>query len=725
MPTVPPFIFVTVYLQDTIPRVGIVLWSVFCLTKVHNIVMDEKVVEEWTNEECNEDVDGEIDKGEEDKIKDHIAKREFVNDFGATCLVPYVGMEFASDGQAFELYNAYAKYVGFSVRRYSTRKSRRDGTILSRQFVCYRHGFREQRYVNRADRKRKVKAITRTGCEATLLVNKRNNGKWVVRKFVEEHNHNMVTGIKVHLLPSHRRIHADTEDEIDKRGCPSSRTTPAVKTMAIESGRSSTGNVGRDPRNYIMSSLPTKRLEKGEREILIKYFERLHAENPGFFFAVGFDKENDVTNFLWVDARSRMDYCCFGDVVTFDTTYNTNGCKMPFASFMGVNNHQQSVLFGCALLYDDTEASLVWLFETWLKSMLGRHPISMITDQDQSMTTAVAQVFPQTCHRFCLRHIFQNATIKAFSVHEDFAKDFRKCIYTRGTIVEFESQWVSLLEKYNARDNVWLKSMYEKREKWVPTYLRHTFFADTSTTHHSDSINSYFDGYVDMKVGSYEFIKQYERAIFNQRGKENEEDYRSNDIAPKLKSVLPMEEEAAKLYTRTIFVKFQEELFRKDRHIADKIEDDGTAITYRVTNHRKQGRGYTVNFNASETRANCSCQKFEFAGILCRHILLVFRMSNVISLPLHYVLRRWTKHAKPGDALEVLGIEMQGDDERAVWLRHYNLMLLSHNILSKGAKNAKIYDMVVCGLQHISKELDAAENDAASRQHENIELGQS
>ncbi|RYR78227.1 hypothetical protein Ahy_A01g002960 isoform B [Arachis hypogaea] len=38
-------------------------------------------------------------------------------------------------------------------------------------------------------------------------------------------------------------------------------------------------------------------------------------------------------------ARSRAAYEYFGDVVSFDTTYNTNKYNLVFCSFVGVNHH--------------------------------------------------------------------------------------------------------------------------------------------------------------------------------------------------------------------------------------------------------------------------------------------------------------------------------------------------------------------------------------------------
>ena len=54
-----------------------------------------------------------------------------------------------------------------------------------------------------------------------------------------------------------------------------------------------------------------------------------------------------------------MTYQYFGDVETFDTTYKTNKYDMPFAPFTRLYHHCQSILFGCALLQDETKQTFV------------------------------------------------------------------------------------------------------------------------------------------------------------------------------------------------------------------------------------------------------------------------------------------------------------------------------------------------------------------------------
>ena len=105
-----------------------------------------------------------------------------------------------------------------------------------------------------------------------------------------------------------------------------------------------------------------------------------------------------------------MDYKCFGDAVSFDTTFQTNKFEMHFAPILGTNHHKQTIIFGCALLFNKTIESFVWLFETFLTAMSGKNPSTIFTDQDVAMAAAIAFVFPNTSHRLCLWHIYLNAT---------------------------------------------------------------------------------------------------------------------------------------------------------------------------------------------------------------------------------------------------------------------------------------------------------------------------
>jgi hypothetical protein len=53
-----------------------------------------------------------------------------------------------------------------------------------------------------------------------------------------------------------------------------------------------------------------------------------------------------------------------------------------------------------------------WIFNTFLEAMGGKHPRTIITDQDMAMRPAIKEVFPETVHRNCFFHIKANATRK-------------------------------------------------------------------------------------------------------------------------------------------------------------------------------------------------------------------------------------------------------------------------------------------------------------------------
>lgn len=109
---------------------------------------------------------------------------------GPSGMEPYIGMEFESEEAAKAFYDAYASRSGFIMRVDAFRRSMRDGKVVWRRLVCNKEGFRKLR--PRRSENRKPRAITREGCKAMIVVKKEKTGKWVVTKFVKEHNHPLV-----------------------------------------------------------------------------------------------------------------------------------------------------------------------------------------------------------------------------------------------------------------------------------------------------------------------------------------------------------------------------------------------------------------------------------------------------------------------------------------------------------------------------------------------------
>src|SRR6187397_2308381 len=100
---------------------------------------------------------------------------------------------------------------------------------------------------------------------------------------------------------------------------------------------------------------------------MFTYFQTMVEGNSNFFYTYRVDEEGRLKNVLWVNARCRMAYEEFGDVVCFDSTYLTNEYKLPFYNFVGVNHHCQTILFGCALVNRETAETLEWVYNDWLR----------------------------------------------------------------------------------------------------------------------------------------------------------------------------------------------------------------------------------------------------------------------------------------------------------------------------------------------------------------------
>ncbi|XP_020962355.1 protein FAR1-RELATED SEQUENCE 8-like [Arachis ipaensis] len=79
----------------------------------------------------------------------------------------------------------------------------------------------------------------------------------------------------------------------------------------------------------------------------------MKKKNQNFFFELKLKDNQSIKLAFWTDARSRAAYQYFGDVISFDTTYNTNRYNLVCGCFVGVNHHSQSTLLGCALMKNE------------------------------------------------------------------------------------------------------------------------------------------------------------------------------------------------------------------------------------------------------------------------------------------------------------------------------------------------------------------------------------
>ncbi|CAK9147634.1 unnamed protein product [Ilex paraguariensis] len=338
-------------------------------------------------------------------------------------------------------------------------------------------------------------------------------------------------------------------------------------------------------------------------------------------------------------------------------------------------------------------------------------PVSIITDQDKAIQSAVSQVFPEARHCINKWHVLREGQERLAHVchaHPNFQVELYNCINMTETIEEFELAWDSILEKYDLRRNDWLQSLYNARGQWVPVYFRDSFFGAISPNQRNES--SFFDGYVNQQTTLPMFFRQYERALENSIEKEIEADFDTLCTTPVLRTPSPMEKQAANLYTKKIFSKFQEELVETFVYTANRIDGDGAISTYRVAKFEDDRKAYIVSLNIQDMRANCSCQMFEYSGILCRHILTVFTVTNVLTLPSHYIVKRWTRNAKSGVGLDEHG-ELHGQEVLTV--RYNNLCREAIRYAEEGAVAPETYNVAMVALREGGKKVAVVKKNVA------------
>lgn len=658
--------------------------------------MDAEVVNiDGHNRENHIEESPQLCKGEKKSINESSTGGESTRDNNCNAK-PHVGLMFHSADTAKAFYDAYSRSVGFSIHVGQFNRAQPDGPIITWDFACSREVYRRKNVES---------------CNAMMRIEGKGANSWVVTKFVEDHNHSMESPSKVQYLRPRRHFAGATKnvaDQVDATGdiCVSMdgnhvayESNRGVRSVSpIESSHPGRNAV---PVNY--TRLPSRKRTLGrDAQNLLNYFKKMQAENPGFFYAIQLDDENRMTNVFWADARSRTAYKYFGDAVIFDTMYRPNQYLVPFAPFTGVNHHGNMVLFGCALILDESESSFTWLFRTWLSAMNDRPPVSITTDQDRAIKAAVAQVLPGTRHCICKWHILregQERLAHIYLAHPSFYRELYTCINFLETIEDFEASWASLLDRYDLHRNEWLQAVYNARDQWAPVYFRSTFFAALSS---NQGVGSFFDGYVNQHTTIPLFFKQYERALEHSLEKEIEADYDTICTTPVLKTPSPMEQQAANLYTKKVFAKFQEELVETFVYTANNIEGDGVVSKYRVAKYEHDDKAYMVIINASEKKTNCSCQMFEYSGILCRHILTVFTVTSVLTLPSHYILKRWTRNAK-----NPIGFDETNTDPsiETLTMRFNNLCWEAIRFAEEGAASVETFNGAMSALREAGKKI--------------------
>lgn len=573
--------------------------------------------------------------------------------------------EFENEDEAYDFYSRYAGKLGFNVRRASLTVNA-ENVITRRMFVCSKEGFREKK--RGANRVKKPRPETRTGCPACLVIRLASNGKYNVTEFVTCHNHGLGGAAASDLvMESLTEIYQDYRvGLVDK-----SPDDPAGKQSLIEDHATSSCLEARSWRRY-----KRKVPHYGDVGASLEYLQKMQHDNPSFFYAIKSDEDGNLTNFLWADSKSIMDFAHFGDVVCLDSGYALQGYGRPVALFTGLNHHKQTVIFGTALLYDESFEAFRWLFDTFKLAMNGILPRTLLTDRSPVISEAVATSWPGTTHRYCVWQIYQNALQQlshAFHGSRNLQCSFKRCLFDCDDEAEFLMAWREMLANYGLEDNQWLADLFALKEKWALPYGRDAFCADMKSVQQKDNLSSELKIHLSLERDLLSFFVQFERLLCDRRSAELQADVSASQSTKKPPSMRILKQ-AADIYTPAAYKMFESEFELYMDCMLYNCGEMGTICDYRIT-VEDNPKDHFVKFDSLDSMSRCSCKGFEFVGIPCRHMLKVLDTRNIKNLPPQYVLKRWRKDAKSGSSNGGYEYPFDGDPQLA--------QTKSHNLLCR------------------------------------------
>ncbi|CAL5056783.1 unnamed protein product [Urochloa decumbens] len=489
---------------------------------------------------------------------------------------PEIGMCFRSRDEAYNFFRVYARKMGFAIRKHSTFTSRVTLEVDKQVFVCNRQG----KGVLNDDpgRKKKSNVVVRTGCKVLVRVKQVSN-QWKITCADLEHNHPLAPSLwLVRFMKCHKNMSPCEKSFI--KILQSSRVPPRQVMSIFRMLRGHLRAVGFDAKD-VTNSKCQESIKRRNRDIneLIELFRERQQKIPGFYYSLQTDKDDTVRSVFWPDAVGRANYKVFGDYVSFDTTFSTNVYDMPFAPIVGVDNHGNTILFGCALLKDQTAPTYEWLFESFLIANGRKMPTTIITDQEQAIGNAIESKFETAVRRFCYWHILELMKKKQypyFKARKGLYSGMKRAIKDSFTPAEFERR----CREENALSKL-------DRCRYTSDVKDPNLFSHIALERHASSI--------------------YTNAIFRK---------------------MQVEFKRSTAYGVTEIIR-------------ERVFEVRKRSEYKDPEFRKDI--YTVEVNESKDVFVCSCRKLDRDGIHCCHVLKIAERMDLLEFPDSFVRRRWTK----------------------------------------------------------------------------------
>ncbi|KAL9323704.1 hypothetical protein ACSQ67_008561 [Phaseolus vulgaris] len=349
--------------------------------------------------------------------------------------------------------------------------------------------------------------------------------------------------------------------------------------------------LGSDPigRDYKLPFKCTINIKEGEIEKIKHHFRSKQSKNPSFFYAFQLDADDQITNIFWADTKMMN-----------------------------------------------------------LQAMSGRKPKTILTDLDVVTAEALNAILPETNHRVCVWHVYQDALKHLSHVSagsDSFVNDLRSCLFHHEEEDYFVNEWNALMDNYNLWENEWLQQIFGSRDRWAIAYRRQFFCADIESMLLRENLSGNLKRYLKHDSDILPLFKYLVKVVTDWHYKELDANFDMSQRMPPLLGNIITLKHASAPYTPKIFELFQKEYEACLNLVIKHCTENGSLYYYKVSVY-EQAREYSVTFDSSNETISCCCMKFEYVGILCCHALKVLDYVNIRIVPSRYILKRWTKDAR-------------------------------------------------------------------------------
>ena len=170
-----------------------------------------------------------------------------------------------------------------------------------------------------------------------------------------------------------------------------------------------------------------------------------------------------------------------------------------------------------------------------------------------------------------------------------------------------------MLEKYNIGHVKYFQIMWKKRKRFVPVYFKKNFFPFIHSTARSEGTNAIFKDNITSTHNVISFLQEYQKISETIQDKEREQDSITRTTSPTFWVRSELEIQAAKMYNRKIFYRFQKQIkFVLNLHV-EEVERNVKYEVYKTPMLAEKDfrtRRFVVIVNLQQQLFSCICGKF-------------------------------------------------------------------------------------------------------------------